>query len=68
MVADVAKVSPVPVWAYQVSGEAAMIEAAAQNGWIDRRAVIGESLLSIARAGADVTLTYFALEVAAWTR
>lgn len=68
VVADVAAVSPVPVWAYQVSGEAAMIEAAAHNGWIDRRGAIQESLMSIARAGADVTLTYFALEVAEWIR
>ena len=68
VVADVAAVSPVPVWAYQVSGEAAMIEAAAHNGWIDRRGAIQESLVSIARAGADVTLTYFALEVAEWIR
>lgn len=68
VLADVAAVSPVPVWAYQVSGEVAMIEAAAQNGWIDRTAAIHESLISIARAGADVTLTYYALEVAAWQR
>lgn len=68
VLADVARVSVIPVWAYQVSGEAAMIEAAAQNGWIDRDAAIEESLLSIARAGADVTLTYFALEVAKWNR
>ena len=68
VLADVAAVSPVPVWAYQVSGEVAMIEAAAQNGWIDRTAAIHESLISIARAGADVTLTYYALEVATWQR
>lgn len=68
VLADVAAVSPVPVWAYQVSGEVAMIEAAAQNGWIDRTAAIHESLISIARAGADVTLTYYALEVAKWQR
>lgn len=66
VLSDVADVSAVPVWAYQVSGEAAMIEAAAQNRWIDREGAIRESLLSIARAGADVTLTYFALEVAQW--
>lgn len=68
ILSDVAKLSTVPVWAYQVSGELAMIEAAAQNGWIDREAAIHESLLSIARAGADVTLSYFALEVAEWNR
>lgn len=58
----------VPVWAYQVSGEYAMIEAAAANGWIDRRASILESLLSIRRAGADAVLTYWATEAARWLR
>ncbi|GAA2146965.1 porphobilinogen synthase [Actinomadura napierensis] len=54
----------VPVVAYQVSGEYAMIEAAAEKGWIDRDRTIMESLLSIRRAGADITLTYWATEVA----
>ncbi|MFD7871596.1 porphobilinogen synthase [Microbacterium sp. NPDC059771] len=58
----------VPVWAYQVSGEYAMVEAAAANGWIDRRAAILESLLSIRRAGADAVLTYWATEAARWLR
>lgn len=58
----------IPVWAYQVSGEYAMIEAAAANGWIDRRAAVIESLLSIRRAGADVVLTYWATEAARWLR
>jgi len=58
----------VPVWAYQVSGEYAMIEAAAANGWIDRRAAVLESLMSIRRAGADAILSYFATEVAGWLR
>ncbi|KIP89167.1 delta-aminolevulinic acid dehydratase [Microbacterium sp. MEJ108Y] len=58
----------IPVWAYQVSGEYAMIEAAAANDWIDRRASILESLLSIRRAGADVVLTYWATEAARWLR
>ncbi|CAH0236550.1 Delta-aminolevulinic acid dehydratase [Microbacterium oxydans] len=56
----------IPVWAYQVSGEYAMIEAAAANGWIDRRAAVLESLLSIRRAGADAVLTYWATEAAHW--
>ena len=64
VLADVAAVSPVPVWAYQVSGEAAMIEAAAANGWIDRERAIEESVVSIKRAGADTVLTYFATELA----
>jgi porphobilinogen synthase len=58
----------VPVWAYQISGEYAMVEAAAANGWIDRRAAVLESLLSIRRAGADAVLTYWAAEAAAWLR
>jgi porphobilinogen synthase len=54
----------VPVAAYQVSGEYAMIEAAAANGWIDRERIIMESLIAIRRAGADMILTYWATEVA----
>lgn len=54
----------VPLAAYQVSGEYAMIAAAAQNGWIDRERIVMESLTSIKRAGADIILTYFAKEVA----
>jgi porphobilinogen synthase len=54
----------VPTFAYQVSGEYAMLKAAAQNGWLDHDAVMMESLLAFKRAGADGILTYFALEVA----
>jgi len=68
VLADAAERSPVPVWAYQVSGEYAMIEAAAANGWIDRRRAVEESVLSIRRAGADAVLTYFAVELARWLR
>jgi len=57
-----------PVAAYQVSGEYAMIRAAAQNGWLDEKRAIEESLLSIKRAGADMMVTYFAKEVARWVR
>jgi porphobilinogen synthase len=64
VLSDVAAFSPVPVWAYQVSGEYAMIEAAAANGWIDRERAILESVLSIRRAGADAVLTYWASELA----
>lgn len=64
VLADAAAESIVPVWAYQVSGEFAMIEAAARNGWIDRERAIDESIVSIRRAGADAVLTYFALEYA----
>ncbi|MDX8144607.1 porphobilinogen synthase [Lentzea sp. BCCO 10_0061] len=63
---SVAEVSDVPVAAYQISGEYSMIEAAAQNGWIDRERSILESLTSIRRAGADIVLTYWATEAARW--
>lgn len=66
VLADVAAASPVPVWAYQVSGEYAMVEAAAANGWIDRDRAVLESLTGIRRAGAEAVLTYWALEVAGW--
>lgn len=66
IVADVAAMSPVPVAAYQISGEYAMIEAAAANGWIDRKAAILESVLGIRRAGANLVLTYWAPEIARW--
>jgi porphobilinogen synthase len=68
VLADAAQRSTVPVWAYQVSGEFAMIEAAAAKGWIDRRRAIEESVVSIRRAGADAVLTYFATELAGWLR
>jgi porphobilinogen synthase len=68
VLADVAATSEVPVWAYQVSGEYAMIEAAAAQGWLDRRRTVAESVLAIRRAGADAILTYWALELAGWLR
>lgn len=58
----------VPVAAYVVSGEYAMIEAAAANGWINRRAAILEALTSVTRAGADIICTYWATEVATWLK
>jgi len=57
-----------PTFVYQVSGEYAMLMAAAQNGWLDERAVVMESLLSCKRAGADGILTYFAKRVAGWLK
>ncbi|ANO05766.1 porphobilinogen synthase [Mycobacteroides immunogenum] len=63
---QVADASPVPVAAYQVSGEYAMICAAAQNNWIDLQAMALETLTSIRRAGADIVLTYWAADVAGW--
>ncbi len=56
----------VPTFAYQVSGEYAMIKAAAQNGWLDEREAVLESLLCIKRAGANAILTYFSLDAARW--
>jgi porphobilinogen synthase len=56
----------VPTAVYQVSGEYAMLKAAAANGWLDERSCVLESLISMRRAGADAILSYFALDVAAW--
>jgi porphobilinogen synthase len=64
----VAEIADVPVAAYQISGEYAMISAAAAAGWCDRRTAILESLTAIRRAGADVVLTYWAAEAAGWLR
>jgi porphobilinogen synthase len=64
IVSDVAKISPVPVAAYVVSGEYAMVEAAAAAGLIDRLSVIFEMLYSVRRAGAQIICTYWALEIA----
>jgi len=66
VLADVAAASAVPVAAYHVSGEYAQIEAAAANGWIDRRAAHVEAATSIVRAGADIVLTYAAIELSEW--
>ncbi|MFT4179321.1 MAG: porphobilinogen synthase [Thermomonas sp.] len=57
-----------PTYAYQVSGEYAMIKAAAQNGWVDEKSVALEALLAFKRAGADGVLTYFALDAARWLK
>jgi porphobilinogen synthase len=65
IVAAAAELSPVPVAAYQISGEYSMIEAAAANGWVERDRAVMESLINIRRAGAQVILTYYALEAAA---
>jgi len=58
----------IPVFAYQVSGEYAMLKAASQNGWLDEKATVIESLLAFKRAGADAVLTYFAKDVAKWLK
>jgi len=64
VISQLAATAPVPVAAYQVSGEYAMVEAAAANGWLDRDRTIMETLTAISRAGADIILTYWAAEVA----
>ena len=64
VVAAIKRSFAIPVAAYQVSGEYAMVKAAADNGWIDGDAVALEQLLAIKRAGADFVLTYFAREIA----
>ena len=68
VLADVYAAARVPVAAYQVSGEYAMIAAAAERGWIDRRAALTEAVTAIVRAGAGIVLSYAALELAGWLR
>jgi porphobilinogen synthase len=68
IVARVKESFRVPTFVYQVSGEYAMLKAAAAQGWLDERAVVLESLLAMRRAGADGVLTYFARDVARWLR
>ncbi|HLB58320.1 MAG TPA: porphobilinogen synthase, partial [Gammaproteobacteria bacterium] len=58
----------VPTFVYQVSGEYAMIKAAVERGWLEEKAVVMESLMSMKRAGADAILTYFAKDVARWLK
>src|SRR5690606_3950325 len=64
----VREATPLPVAAYQVSGEYAMLKAACERGWLDERKVVLESLIAIRRAGADLILSYFAPEAAVWLR
>ena len=68
IIAKVSEHTTLPIAAYQVSGEYLMIESAAAAGWLDRKAIILESLTAIKRAGADIILSYYAKEVAQWLR
>jgi len=68
IIRDVRNHVNVPVVAYNVSGEYAMIKATAQNGWIDEKSIVMEMLTSMKRAGADIILTYFAKDVATWLK
>ena len=66
VIARVREAVPVPVAAYNVSGEYAALKAAAERGWIDERAAVLETLTAIRRAGADIVITYHAKDVAGW--
>jgi porphobilinogen synthase len=68
IIRDIRNREDVPVVAYNVSGEYSMIKAAAQNGWIDEKAVVLEKLTSMKRAGADLILTYYAKDAADWLK
>ncbi|HAV72364.1 MAG TPA: porphobilinogen synthase, partial [Stenotrophomonas sp.] len=65
---DIRERTDLPLGAYQVSGEYAMMKAAFANGWLDEKACVMESLIGFKRAGADGVLTYFAPQVARWLR
>ena len=65
---QVKKTFGMPTFAYHVSGEYAMLKAASQNGWINERPVVLETLLSFKRAGADGILTYYAKQAAKWLK
>ncbi len=66
IIKEVSQQSCLPIAAYNVSGEYAMVKAAAQNGWIDEKSVVLESLSSMKRAGADIILTYHAIDASRW--
>ena len=66
IIRDVKNAFPVPVVAYNVSGEYSMVKAAAQNGWIDEKSVVLETLLGMKRAGSDLIITYHAKDVCRW--
>ena len=68
MIKAVREHTHLPVAAYQVSGEYAMLKAAAEKGWLDERRSVLESLTGIRRAGADVILTYYARQAARWLK
>ena len=68
IVREVKNATNVPIVAYNVSGEYAMVKAAAQNGWIDERPLVMEMFTSMKRAGADLILTYHAKDIARWLK
>ena len=68
MVSEISKAVNVPVAAYSVSGEYAMVKAAAANGWIDEKKIVMENMVGLKRAGAKMIITYHALDVAKWLK
>ena len=68
IISDLKETSHLPIVCYHVSGECAMLLAAAEKGWLDYETAMPETLLSLRRAGADVIITYFAKDYAAWYR
>lgn len=66
IISEIKAATPLPIAAYQVSGEYLMIKAASKDGWLDEKAVVMESLIGIKRAGANMILTYFAKDAASW--
>jgi porphobilinogen synthase len=66
VIAALRAATTLPIAAYQVSGEYAMLKAASERGWLDEKRAVLESLLGIRRAGADVILTYYARQAATW--
>ena len=68
IIKDISNHCNIPIVAYNVSGEYAMVKAAAQNGWIDEKKIVMENMIGLKRAGADMIITYHALDVAAWLR
>ncbi len=68
IIKDISNHCNIPIVAYNVSGEYAMVKAAAQNGWIDEKKIVMENMIGLKRAGADMIITYHALDVATWIR
>ena len=68
VIREAREICPMPLLAYQVSGEYAMLKAATINGWLDEEAVVMEALTCMKRAGADAVLTYYAVQAAQWIR
>lgn len=68
MIKEISQHAKLPIAVYQVSGEYAMLKAAAKNGWLDEKKAVLETLMSFRRAGANLILTYYAKQAAKWLR